>query len=324
MKSVLAALVTLLLLSSCSTFLHRRTTRFEIKSDNPSDKVEVNNKVYDLPAIVTVKRSKENLRLVLMNDSTSKEFFIRPSLSPMFLFVNMSWTWLAPVGWLVDSTNPKRFYYGGGVVLSMNDTVTVKQTRLGRKYQNFMLHTFPEKKGTVRIALAPPFLSFYYFHPKDQPRKFTAGFYSASVGLEYFYKDSRYLSTTFGAGTDMLLAPVPDLFFEEAMHTVYVSLTDNVKINRFTLGYGLNYAVNKWRYDPYSGFEDETPPDDRRITETSHGLGVTLTSSVQLSKVFFAGIVYRPTLLKTKPETKFDYEHFIAIELSAKLRVRRK
>jgi len=107
-----------------------------------------------------------------------------------------------------------------------------------------------------------------------------------------------------------------------------ITLTDNYKLNRFTVGYGLNYAMYTWQLinddypvaltpDSVTDSNDLRPP----MEKNSHAFGLSLNTYHQITKGLFAGIIYNPTLLTTYPNTKWEYGHVVSLEIIYKIRL---
>lgn len=162
-------------------------------------------------------------------------------------------------------------------------------------------------------------------HPQNETTKANTGFWGISAGMEYFYKNNKFLSLTASAAMDFFV-PVPaavDISGEYAlMSSTYFSLMDNYKYKRFSVGYGLNYSRNTWDYRYYARF-NPSPPTREPVKKTSQSFGLTINGRYQLRKYFFIGLIYRPTVLTVKPTTKFNYEHLISMEFAWKIRLRK-
>lgn len=146
------------------------------------------------------------------------------------------------------------------------------------------------------------------------------------LGIEYFYTNTKFFQLRADAITDFP-APFPAPFDfwgdRETLNSWYVSVTDNWRINRFTFGYGLNYAQNTWRFIPYPEYDELgnlIPKKDytRKINET---LGVTFNSYYQLLSWFYIGVVYRPSIFPLSPQRGFGYEHIITFDALFKFRL---
>ena len=108
----------------------------------------------------------------------------------------------------------------------------------------------------------------------------------------------------------------------EMMTSTYLSLTDNRKLKRFTLGYGINYSINKWEYI-YNASFDAPPPSRDPVTKSSQSFGFVVDGYYQFGKHFFMGLIYRPTLLNIQPKTEFKYEHVISLDFVWKIRIKK-
>jgi hypothetical protein len=120
--------------------------------------------------------------------------------------------------------------------------------------------------------------------------------------------------------------PVPaavDISGEYAlMSSTYLSLMDNYKFKRFSVGYGLNYSRNTWDYRYYARF-DSQPPTREPVKKTSQSIGLTINGHYQIGKHFFIGLIYRPTALNVKPTNQFKYEHLISMEFAWRIRLKK-
>jgi hypothetical protein len=95
--------------ASCATIFTKKSYELELNSYS-NTKVQVYDSIYKLPTKLNVIRSKNNLPIILISDSLNKEFILKPSISPKFLYGNLSFVHFAPIGYLIDLTTVKRFY----------------------------------------------------------------------------------------------------------------------------------------------------------------------------------------------------------------------
>src|SRR5688572_9621515 len=89
-------LVIVILFSSCATTLNRKAYLVKFSSSGDGDKIEVNKKTYELPARVSIRRSKEDLDVKLITDTVTADYTIRSAPNPQFLFYNLLWFSVAP------------------------------------------------------------------------------------------------------------------------------------------------------------------------------------------------------------------------------------
>lgn len=175
--------------------------------------------------------------------------------------------------------------------------------------------------GDLYLHLSIPYINGFYFQPENEPNEKTKlGYFGLTLGLDYYHSNRQFLNFSASAVADL---PVPfpvavDYFGEyEAMQSVYLSLSNNHIIKRFTIGYGLSYGKNLWalRYDARFG----PPPPTREPVEKSNSfLGLVIPAYFKWGRHFNIGLIYRPTLVRFNTESKYEYEHLISIDLAWK------
>ncbi|RYY31821.1 MAG: hypothetical protein EOP46_20400, partial [Sphingobacteriaceae bacterium] len=245
MKKLLTFLIVPMLFASCATVTARKDYDLRIHSDAANAKAVVNDSSYVLPARVKVVRSKEDLAIKLITDSVTKNYTIKSSPSPRFVYGNLLFLQAAPVGYIVDFTSPKRFYYGYKVNLTTNDTVTTIIPRLARGYINYFSKTYPTSKGDVYFSAALLHTSHFYLQPRNEPATNNIGFFGVGAGLEYYYKSNKYVKIN--AGYALGAEPFEYFGAHESTSAANFTLTNNYKVSRFSFGYGFNYGIYKWR-----------------------------------------------------------------------------
>lgn len=180
----------------------------------------------------------------------------------------------------------------------------------------------PTQKGQVNFMISIPYVNSFYLQPQNEPLKVNTGFWGISTGMEYYYKKNKFVNITVNGATDFFV-PVPaavDIFGEfESMASTYISLTNNYRINRFSVGYGLNYSNNVWKLN---NTDPIIPLTRELVNKSSQSIGLTFNSYLQLSKHFYLGLIYRPTFLKTFPVHKMEYEHLITIDCAWKWKIK--
>jgi hypothetical protein len=309
------------LLISCATVLSKRSYNVTISSQSNRDSAEINNNRYSLPAIVKVKRSSEDLGIKLISDETILNFNIKPSPTPTFLFGNLFWVTASPAAYLIDLTNQKRFYFGKNIFLSKYDSNrTIIPAPLG-SIKSYFAKRYPRKAGDIILTLSLPHANSFYLKPENEIPKSNTGFWGISGGLEYYYKANKYLSFNANAVSDFFV-PVPaavDIQGKyELMTSVYLGLTINKMVHRFSYGYGINYSKNSWKYEDRYGAPAIITES---IIKSSQSIGITINGYHQISKSFFVGLIYRPNLLRTAPALEFNYEHVISLDFMWKIKL---
>lgn len=318
-------LIPIFFLTSCATLMLKKDYNIKVSSNVPNAKAEIQDSVYSLPSEFLIKRSKEDLNIKLFTDSIERNYIVKASPNATFLYYNLICYPILPIMYGIDFTNQKRFYYGKNIALNTNDTTSVIRPKILNGYYNYWTKNYPTNKGQINLILSLPWVNNFYLQPHQETPKANTGFWGISVGLEYYYKEKRYLSLTGSAVMDIVIpfpAPVDFSGEVENIYSVYTSFTDNYKFRRFTAGYGLNYSRNTWKLVYHDRFAPP-PPTREPVTKTSSTIGFTFDGYHQVGKSFFVGLIYRPTLLNFNPDIDFKYEHLISLDFKFKIRLKR-
>ncbi|MCZ8198685.1 MAG: hypothetical protein O9267_13860 [Flavobacterium sp.] len=327
----LVTIVLIFSLTSCATIFTKKTYKLEIKSF-ANTKVKVYDSIYNLPAKIEVKRSKNVLPIVLISDTIKKNYSLKPSINPKYLYGNLSFVHFAPIGYLVDLTNGKRFYYGKTHFLNISDTITQINTPIRKSYKNFkddILNYFTEKhqtnKGQINLFLSIPWINNFNFKPNGESQKNSSGFLGLSTGIEYYHSEHKFLSLNASAVMDFI-TPVPaSISYNgeyESLSSLSIALTENHKFNRFALGYGVNYSKNNWRLEN-TEYDENIPNSNKPISKANYGLGLIANGYFRVTDNFFIGLNYKPTLYNINPLNKFQYEHVISFDLAWKIQLKK-
>lgn len=118
-------LIILISFSSCATVLNRSKYKIKMDSTEKPAQVHLKDTILDLPAKLKIQRSKNDMPIELITNSSNKVFILKSSPSPTFVFGNLLWTYLCPAAYLIDMTNQKRFYYGRSILLDINDSLSL-------------------------------------------------------------------------------------------------------------------------------------------------------------------------------------------------------
>lgn len=176
-------------------------------------------------------------------------------------------------------------------------------------------------KSDINLTLSIPYINNFNLQPDDYGTRINTGFWGVSGGLEYFYEPKKYIGLKYITAIDFFV-PVPASpggEITESMSTSSLELTDNYKLGRFNLGYGINYSTNKWY------FTDEIDTgNEMNIMRKNTSIGITANTYFKLRRSFYIGIIYRPTFYRIKPTTHFKYEHLISLDLAWKIPLRRR
>ncbi len=321
MFKILFSAIIPFLFFSCASIRLDETYKLEVKSDKVS-KIKYQDSTYNLPTEIEVYRSKKPLKLVYMTDSIKKKIEVKRILHPNFIYGNILFY---GYGYPIDLLNPKRFYYGKTLIINPKDSVKVireplfdSPKQIGKNVLNHLTKEYPTKKDQFDFTFSFPIASNFEMRPLNEGTKKSVGF-GISLGADYYYKKNKYLSLTFSAFADKLklTSYYDDLPFDnERIFSQNISLTDNFKINRFSLGYGLNFSENGWQYVKSKEFESFY--ETKYIKKYNYNLGFTFNGYYQLFECFYVGLNYRPTIFQIYPTKKVLYQHVLGLDCQFK------
>jgi hypothetical protein len=331
------------LFSSCATLVHERYYPVEISSDQPETQIIYNERKYTTPAEIVVPRSDEPLQLTVVNDSVKKELFIPSRLSYSYWIGNLPWLLYAvPFGWLVELDNPKSRTYGSELIIQTIDTVTYSVKYPFLRWKNPSKNN-PYKKGQINLLVSLPEINLFYLRSFDNSVKNGVAFPGIGAGFEYYYANTQALQLR----ADVLLrGPLfpygywyddfsdwedsGDWTGQKTVNrtTIYnFSLTNNWQKDRLVIGYGINYAVNKWsehsdywnnQWNEECGYTQQLDySEDKR--QINHSLGFVFNTYYRLSNHFYLGVIYRPSVYCFSPSPQFRYEHTVSVDLAWKI-----
>jgi hypothetical protein len=288
-------------------------------------KAKILDSTYKLPALVNLKRSDNNIRITLHSDTLEKDFMLKSGLNKSFTLYNLLWFDAAPIAYLVDLSSSKKYEYANWAYLDVNNPDNVIRPPFQKACHNIFSSTVENKKGQLNAFISFPWVNSFYQQPMNESPKSNTGFWGIAGGAEYYYKKNRYICFSYSAVMD-LFVPVPaavDIWGEhQAMSSSYLTLNDNFKMNRISLGYGLNYSRTSWNLLDIEQPVTQPLASSSKYTTTC-AFGITLNSYYQLSRFFYLGITYRPTLLNVYPKTELKYQHLISLDLMWKFRIKK-
>ena len=314
-------LILIFLLSSCATLITRKDYKIKVFTDLSNASVEIQDSIYSLPADFKIRRSKQELKIKLISDSLEKDFVVKASPNAAFLYGNLICYPILPVMYGIDFTNQKRFYYGKSIFLNSTDTARIIRPKISKGYYDYWSRSYKTNKGQINLTYSLPWVNSFYLQPNQETPKINTGFGGISAGLEYFYKNDKYISLTGSAVMDFFI-PFPaavDYSGEvESMNSVYASLTDNYRFRRFSIGYGINFSRNTWQLIYHDRFDPPLPTREP-AKKIDNSFGLTFDGYHQIGKRFHIGLIYRPTILTVYPDFEFKYEHLISLDFKWKL-----
>jgi hypothetical protein len=173
------------------------------------------------------------------------------------------------------------------------------------------------EKNDFRIDLKLPHINHLSLNPNKAFRDDKLGFNGYGIGFKYNYNNKRFIETSISfVLTFELPFPVPmDREYNKALYSYHLSLTDNFIKNRFSFGYGINYAVNH-RNEIYRELGATATPLPENTYSSNRNLGLTLNTYYRIGETLNVGITYRPSLINLNNGFHSIYEHLISLELN--------
>jgi hypothetical protein len=180
-------------------------------------------------------------------------------------------------------------------------------------------------EGSLWLHLSLPHINSFHLRPENEPAKTNTGFWGLTVGVDYYHSPEQFVSLTASYVTDFFIpvpGPVTLTGEHEMLRSAYTCLTNNHRTGRFTMGYGLTYAENTWKFSYEGGFN--VPPPSRELsTKSSAALGLMFPAYYRFGEHFTIGLMYRPTFFRPNAVEKFLYEHVCSIDVAWKIQLRK-
>ena len=309
MRKTLYVLTVSTLMTSCATILNQPYKYITIYTTEQSEIIYKQDTIntIDNKAHLKVERKKEPLSIVATTDNLTKSIDIAPKSSIMYwsnIYFNYG------IGMLVDMNNPKRYSYHGKIYINSADAIS-------RYYK----YGEANNKGELYLHLSLPFINSFRMMPENESAKVNTGLWGATIGLDYYHSKNQFvhLGVSGVSGLSNFFTQLSNLEFE-SMFSGYISLSNNHKIRRFSVGYGLSYANNIWTHSELSWFW--FVPLETEI-KSHNTFGLILPTYFQLGEYFNMGVVYRPTFYRPNMADKFLYEHLISIDFAWKIRLKK-
>jgi hypothetical protein len=247
-----------------------------------------------------VEKSSSPIDLTIGRDTSEETFTIYPrkKASPYFNYLfNPYWM----VGGRVRGDEDNDYKYPSHVYL------TEKNGALDVMY-------YLAKKGTLCWKFSFPLINHYYLQQYHTSRT-TTGFWGLETGVDYFYKDKRFVSLSIGKATNYFIFPFT--FFERRSDATpletryaYISLRNNYCIERFDVGYGVCLSNLDW---PGTSQNDDTTFVGYQ--KKGYGLGLSLSGGYAIGNYYHIGLLYQPNLISIDNNPPMDYQHFLSFQL---------
>ena len=302
-----------MLLSSCATLFNKDTVTLTLNTPQPLKVIYQTDTVYSTQKSMTieVKRSKEDLYLLLESDSIQQNAQVSSKRDPAF-WLN---TYTYGVGILVDFKNPKSYTYPSPLDIDIHTA-----TSIVHPYKIKRDKIADYNKGKFFMSLNFPYIN-HYITNSDLPPNMGGGFLGIGTGAEYRYADKKSVEGRFDGALDFFIfvpAPVRYEMSEGSeltgTSTHFFSVSHKHRLNRVHLGYGLSYG----RFEKYRNtVQNEEYLYERERYST---YGFVFPIHYQVGNVFRLGLLYRPTIYRPKMSPKFAYEHHLSIDFGFRIR----
>ena len=214
---------------------------------------------------------------------------------------------------LVDRRNPRRFSYPGTIFINSADA-SGSYSQFGRRNQ----------QGEFYLHISFPAINHTIMSPRDEGIKSRVSTGGVGVGLSYFHSKNQFVQLGFsevsgGTSFSVTRTGAHRIVEFESMLTRYISLSNNHKFKRLSVGYGFIFARKTWTNDRIGLFWGFFPIGGENIRETHNAFGFVFPVHYQLSEFLHIGFVYRPTFFRPNMSNRFVYEHSISLNLALKI-----
>jgi hypothetical protein len=312
LRQVLCLLTVTTLMTSCATIFNRSHKDITIYATEPSKIVLGHDTIMtiDNKAILNVARKKQAIKITASTDSLTKNVEVEPKNSVMFWCNLINYG----IGMLVDRKNPKRYTYPQRIYLNSADTIG-QYFRYGKA----------NNQGEIYLHVSLPHINSFQLTPENERTKINTGFWGMTLGIDYYHSKNQFINTGISGVSDFfvpVLAAVDISGEYELMSSGYISISNNHRLKRFILGYGLSYTKNTWDLRYYYSF-DPPPPTRDPIKKKHDAFGLIFPTYYQFGEYFHVGVVYRPTFYRPHIIDKFKYEHLISIDFAWKIRLKK-
>ncbi len=177
------------------------------------------------------------------------------------------------------------------------------------------------------VTVGIPFYSRFNYVPPIAGRRESRGtIFGINAGAEYFY--TKALSVAAGCEYIPWVILHTDEYQPEPQRLSQINLylTNNTHFWRFSLGYGLNFSADRWRYfynltpefvENNSKYEDYVPeyPFGRDVSQRYWTAGFNFNLNYNIGSVVRFGVVYRPTFWRLNTRYPDVYEHSWSFEV---------
>jgi hypothetical protein len=297
-----------ILFSSCASVFNSPTHVVAVRTSPLVEKILVNRNVYNVyngEVKVHVQRAKDPLIIGFTGRDSIRHIYIQPRSSFIYLAGALS---TAGLTCLVERNHPKRYTHQKNIYLEQAaNSITLR--RFG-----------PTQKGILQFELSMPYMNYLQVQTTTgKAHRF--GFMGLGGGINYFYKDNRFLSISGGVAADIPIPFPAPLDYGPGMHeqasSVFISARHNHMGRSFEFGYGFSYSKFAWTM-----FDHTTVPAVAGQHILTEAFGLSLVARYRPTKNLRVGILYQPALSKSNSNPGLTYQHLLSLEIAVKLRLR--
>lgn len=336
---IISLLFVIATLASCATIFNKKEKKIIVSSNILNAKLKYNDSLYSLPSKIYAKRKNEDLKLEIVSDSLNKVFTIPYKHDTKFILGNLAFLYFAPVGYGVDLTNKKRFSYPSEVHLNaLTDSIYIDYYKTnyvdldkieeGRERKTKKLKRMQRKKGDYFYNIIAPSFHGYNLVGHNSERYKNSGFVGLGIGLDYYYKDHKFFNTEVSFKSNYYDLVISPYTIDDEVMLFNFSVTDNLRLKRFELGYGLKLTFNHLKYKTYQLSDQQYIGNNNipssfynrvKFNENSFQLGLSTRASYQLSGFLHVGLFFRPTFVRlNKSNIESTYESLYGLDLRFK------
>jgi len=159
--------------------------------------------------------------------------------------------------------------------------------------------------------------------PENEGIKVDFGLGGTTIGLDYYHSKNQFVYFGISAVSASKMWYTSDKREYEIMSSSYIILSNNHKVGRFSIGYGLSFARNDWEFYRWELVDNKFEIPRKISTKSHNAFGLIFPTYYQFGNYFNLGVVYRPTFYRPNMTDKFIYEHLISIDCAWKIRLKR-
>ena len=308
-----------IIICSCATLLNPEVQKVTINhSPELTVRVDTSQYFYQNREIRNVYIPKDHIKKdlyflrcdnpipLIINDTDT--FNLRPHRSYfLFWFANLYTSY--GLGILIDYNNDKSYDYPKYIYLE----------KTGNTVKNNRFNPIPENK--LKFVLSIPTINSFRIQT-DTGKQYTWSGLGISAGIEYFFKNNKYLSISLGTTLD-LFSPYPDTVFNydyyhfwgayESSSTSYLNFSVYKTTPVIEYGIGVALSKLKWRANYLIGSTDTTE-FYKQSSHRSLNIGLSSGLKLRLTPNLNIGLLYQP-LFYDFYDKRYNYQHFITTEL---------